>query len=685
MPSEQITAIFSNSIRAAIPDGSLKISQWADRYRILPPERSTRPGPWSTALVPYLREPMDCVTSPDVEEIDFMASSQVAKTEFLVNVAGYFIHIDPSPILFVAETDDKAQAWSKECFAPTVRVTPELKALVSDVRARDSENTIFHKNFPGGHIGIVAATSPASLSSRPIRIVLLDECDAFKPTAEGDPVDLATKRATTFSNRKIAKVSSPRDRDSSTIEPAYLATDRRKYFVPCPHCGEFQVLAWTEGRCCCPKEDLAEKCQLRHGFVKWDDDPALAYYVCVNGCQIDESEKAGMLAAGEWRAERALRKKAGFWINELYSPFVSWPEMVENFLSKKDDPESLRVFVNTSLAETWDPISGQIQTKDLTERQETYKPTTIPEGILIIVCGVDVQRDRLELEIKGYGEGFESWGIDYLVLPGSPAHAQVWQDLETVLGSSYTTEAGRTMKITAAAIDSGDGVHTNDVYKFAHKHARRRVYAIKGANTPGKPLVSPPTKQGKPPVWLFTVGTTTAKDSIAARLALKPKEEGQPLLGPGVCHFPKHYPETYFQQLRAEKPISRQWGGKTVRFWEPIKEGIRNEALDCFVYCEFALHNFLARTRLKLKNLAAKAARERQRLEDERLAAGQPPPPAPEPEPDPRIQRGSHLPAGTLPPAQTPEPDDDEDDVRINVRRRRRRFVPRTRGNFVKN
>jgi phage terminase large subunit GpA-like protein len=661
MPSEQITRIFSDSIRAAIPDGSLKISEWADRYRILPPERATRDGLWSTNLVPYLREPMDVVTNPDVEEIALIASSQIAKTEYLVNVAGYFIHIDPSPILFVAETDDKAQAWSKECFAPTVRVTPELKALVSEARARDSENTIFHKNFPGGHIGIVAATSPASLSSRPIRILLLDECDAFKPTAEGDPVDLASKRTTTFSNRKILKVSSPRDRDTSTIEPAYLASDRRKYFVPCPHCGEFQVLAWTEGRCSCPKENLTDKCSLRHGFVKWDDDPALAYYVCVNGCQIEADLKREMLAGGKWIAERQLRKKVGFWINEVYSPFVSWGEMAENFLEKKKDPESLRVFVNTSLAETWDPIAGEIKTADLTERQENYA-RTIPDEILLIVAGIDTQRDRLELELKGYGLDFENWGIDYLVLPGSPAQPQVWKDLETVLESIYTTTAGRTVKIAAAAIDSGDGVHTKDVYKFARKHWRR-VYAVKGANTPGKALISPPTKQGKPPVRLFTVGTVSAKDSIAGRLEISEEDYKKPGGRAGFCHFPTHYPETYFQQLRAEKPITREWRGKNVRFWEKIKEGIRNEALDCFVYCEAAVNIYLAQRRLKFSALAKKAAAERARIELGPLQ-GPPAPPVP-----PTV------------PASRPDNEEDED-VPIKIRRRPFVGTPRRR-NFV--
>lgn len=669
MPSAQITKLFSESIRAAIPDGSLKISEWADRYRMVPPERSNRPGLWSTDLVPHLREPMDVVTNTDVEEVTFMASSQIAKTEFLVNVAGYYIHIDPSPILFVAENDEKAQAWSKECFAPTIRVTAELKALVSDPRARDSNNTIFHKIFPGGHIGIVAATSPANLSSRPIRILLLDEADAYKPTPEGNPVDLAEKRTTTFeNNRKILLVSSPRERGASIMEKRYLASDRRKYFVPCPHCGEFQVLAWTEGRCCCPKENVNDKCPLKHGFVKWDEDPLLAYYVCANGCVIENHDRREMFARGKWIAERPLRRRAGFWINELYSPFVTPGEMANDFLEKKDDPQSLQVFTNTSLAETWDPVSGVIEIKDLTARQETYKERTIPEGVLIIVVGVDVQRDRLELEIKGYGAGFENWGIDYLVLEGSPAHAKVWEDLETVLRTTYQTAAGRTVKISAAAIDSGDGVHTNDVYKFARKHARPRkgmpsVYAIKGANTPGKPLISEPTKQGKPPVWLFTVGTTAAKDSIAARLALKPKN-GEPLAGAGVCHFPKHYPESYFQQLRSEQPITRQWGGKTVRFWEPIKEGIRNEALDCFVYCEFALHNNLARRKLKMKTLVSRAAAEREEIEKKRLEQKLPP---------------------TEPP---PPPDDEEEDDRfeepIRIRRRRRgRFVRDRRGPFV--
>lgn len=679
MPSEQITNLFSDSIRAAIPDGSLKVSEWAERYRILPPQRADRSGPWSNAVTPHLREPMDEVTNPDVEEIDFMASAQIAKTEFLVNVAGYKIHIDPGPILYVAETEDKAQAWSKECFTPTVRVTPELRALVSEGRSRDSENTIFYKTFPGGHIAIVAATSPASLSSRPVRDLLLDECDAYKPTAEGDPVELAEKRTTTFfANRKIIKVTSPRDRETSTIEPAYLASDRRKYFVPCPHCGEPQVLAWTEGRCCCPKQDPAERCHLRHGFVKWDHgDPRTAYYVCFNGCEIRPHLKPAMLSAGRWIAERELRRRAGFFINELYSPFVTWPEMAEKFLQKKDDPESLKVFTNTSLAETWDPVTGQINIKDLTDRQESYQEETIPDEILILVAGIDIQRDRIELEIKGYGAGFESWGIKYLVLWGSPAMPEVWNELSTVLTTHYKTTAGRELRIAGAAIDSGDGVHTKDVYKFCRAHGlgiykigERKfrgalTFAIKGANTPGKPLLSKPTKQGRPPIWLYTIGTGAAKDSIAGRLEIKFKE-GIPK--PGACHFSKTYPEAYFQHLRSEKPVTRVWHGKAVRFWEPLKEGIRNEGLDCFVYAEAALQIYLQKFRVNLRQLQEKAEAERKRIEEERQRANEPP--------------AEPLPAMVFDPTLDP---DDEDEFTIKVRQKRggRRFIPRKSGNFV--
>ncbi len=568
MTSGAITKLFSDAIGSAIPESALTVTAWADTYRYLAPERSARPGKWDTSLVPYLRGPMDAVTRSDVHEVILMKSSQVAGTEFCNNVIGYFMHIEPAPILYVCETELKAKAWSQESLATMIRDTPVLAGLVEEARTRDSGNTVEGKKFPGGHLAVAWATSPATLSSRPRRIVICDEIDAFGSTAEGDPIALAEARTKTFADKKIIKVSSPRNDETSKIKPAYEQSYKGTYVLPCPHCGEFQPLVWER--------------------VKWDEDPLQAYYVCVSGCVIEHDDKREMLAAGEWRFEGDFRGVVGFYIWEGYSPFVTWGEMAANFLKKKHKIDELKAFVNTSLAQTWQELGGEVDAGDLPLRCEDYE-AEVPAGVLLLTCGVDVQGDRLEYEITGWGLDDESWSIRYGVLSGDPAKREVWIDLKEALRRQYLNAEGQPLIVAATCLDSG-GHHTDEVYRFCRENAGRRVYAIKGANTPGKPLVSKPTMQGNPPVKLFLIGTETAKDAFTARLKV-----AEP--GPNFCHFPNLfdeagqpvYDEKYFKQLCSEKPVVRYVRGVGVRVWQKIKQGLRNEALDVRVYAMAAL------------------------------------------------------------------------------------------------
>lgn len=564
-----ITAAISAAIKRAIPESSLTVSDWADTYRFLAPERSALPGRWQTDRVPFLRGIMDAVTRPDVREVILMKSSQVGGSEVANNIIGYYIHIEPSPILYVCENEAKAKAWSQESLAPMIRDTPVLAALVEDPRERDSGNTIAGKRFPGGHLAIAWATSAAQLSSRPRRIVICDEVDGFGTTSEGDPISLAEARTKTFPDKKIIKISSPRDKDTSRIEPAYQASYAGKYFVPCPHCDEFQTIEWAR--------------------IRWEEDPLAAYLVCEHcGAVIEHEEKLRMLQRGQWRFEGEFRGTIGFFIWEGYSPFVTWGEMAANFLKKKPKPDELRAFVNTSLAQTWEERDTEIEIGQLPERCEEYE-ADVPAGVLVLVAGVDVQGDRLEYEIVGWGLDGETWSIYYGVLAGDPAQREVWEDLKAELRREFQGVDGRIHKIACACIDSG-GHHTEEVYRFTYENRGRRWFAIKGANTPGKPLISKPTLQGKPPVKLYTVGTETAKDTFSACLkVLEP--------GPSFCHFPALFDEqdqpiyndNYFRQLCSEHAVNEYSRGVKRRVWRKIKPSMRNEALDCRVYAMAAL------------------------------------------------------------------------------------------------
>lgn len=548
---------FQEGLRLAIPDGNETVSRWAETYRVV--DRGARPGRWSNATVPFLTEIMDVVTDPDVREVVFMKSSQVGGSEVLNNIAGYYIHIDPTQIMYVGEIEDKAKSWTMESFDTMVAATDVLRRCI---KTADEDNNQRIKRFSGGQLTIIWATSPAGASSRPVQIILFDECDAYKPTNEGDIIKLAEARTKTYSgSEKIIKISSPRLSETSEIEKSYLKGDRREFFVPCPSCDEFQTLKWSN--------------------VHWDDgDPSTAFMVCeACGIQIDDDDKFDMLAAGVWRASMPFNGTASFKINQLYSPFVPWERMVIDFLEAKRFKSTLQVWTNTALGESWKP-EERIDYADLTLNREDY-PHTVPPGVLCLTAGIDVQLDRIECEIVGWGRDHESWSIGYHVLNGNTAGAEVWDDLSDLLSSEFEGE-GRIFRVNLALIDSG--YQTTQVYRFTHANAGRKWFACKGSSDPFKPLTSKHVWAGKnPKVRLYTVGTNAAKDEIFSFLQLAE-------CGPGFCHFPDRpeYDESYLKQLCSEKKTTRARIGQTYRTYEKVSPNVRNEALDLRVYATAA-------------------------------------------------------------------------------------------------
>ena len=362
MATELLESVAATAATVWAPPPTLTVSEWADEYRMLPKEASSEPGRWRTDRAPYQRGIMDAVNDPTIREIVAMTSAQVGKTEILLNVIGYFISQDPSSILVLQPTLDMAEAFSKDRLATMARDTPALSGKIAEPRARDSGNTLLHKKFPGGQITMAGANSPASLAMRPIRIVLCDEVDRYPVSAgsEGDPVNLAKKRANNFWNRRVVLTSTPTIKGLSRIESAYLASDQRRYHVPCPHCGEYQTLQWSG--------------------VKWDDGhPETARYNCKHcGERIDGSEKVGMLMRGRWVAEKPFTGIAGFHLNELYSPWRTWAEVARDFLEAKHaGTEQLKTWVNTSLGESWEEAGDSIEDIALIARLEDY-PDRLP-------------------------------------------------------------------------------------------------------------------------------------------------------------------------------------------------------------------------------------------------------------------------------------------------------------------
>lgn len=553
--------IANKVMKSLAPPPSLKISEWADAYRKLSPEASAEAGQWVTERAEYQRGIMDAISDESIDEVVVMSSAQVGKTEILLNTIGYHIDQSPCPILVVQPTLDMAATFSKDRLAPMLRDCSSLADRVKDPRSRDSKNTTYHKAFDNGHITMIGANSPSGLASRPIRLVLFDEVDRMQPTAEGDPIELAKKRASTFWNRKFLMVSTPTNKNASRIEALFENTDKRLYYVPCKDCGEYQTLKWSG--------------------VQWErDKPETAVYVCDHcGSIWDDAARYRAIRHGKWRATAPFVGKAGFRLSGLYSAWTPLENAVKDFLEAKKLPDTLKVFVNTFLGESWEEEGDGIEEHDLHEHQEDYGDR-VPKEVVALTAGIDTQNDRLVCEVVGWGRDEESWGIEYKTFFGDPASAGVWQELDNYLHLTWEREDGEQLGIRAACVDSG-GHHTQAVYKFCKPRYGRRIFAIKGMGGEGKPVINGrPSTNNHIKCKLFTIGVDTIKELIYARLKIKDE-------GAGYCHFPTSYTEEYFRELTAEKVVKKYHRGFYKRQWVKVRP--RNEALDCRVYSYAAL------------------------------------------------------------------------------------------------
>lgn len=548
--------------RVLPPPPKLTVSQWADHCRVLSPEASGEPGRWRTDRAPYQRGPMDALSDPHVHTVVVMSSAQVGKTEIVNNAVGFFIDQDPSPIMVVQPTIQMAEAWSKTRLAPMLRDTPSLRGRVADVKSRDSSNTILDKVFAGGILAIRGSNAPAGLASQPIRVVLCDEVDRFEESAgtEGDPVDLAFKRTTTFTGRrKHVLISTPGIKGASRIEKAWNESDQRRYFVPCPHCGDMRPLEWKQ--------------------VVFDPArPEAAVYACPGcGGVITDAHKQGMLRGGEWRATKPFTGTAGFHLNELYSPWRRFGEIASDFIKAKHrGPKSLQVWVNTSLGETWDLRDGEgLGVEGLAARAlaSDYLSGTVKASVGILVASVDQQDDRLELLVEGVGDGGETWVVKHQVFSGNLATATPWDEMQAVILQDWPREDGGTMRVRLGCIDIG-GHFTKQAYAFCRRKGLKGVILpIKGATQPQKNLVRR-SKNGR----LRLVDTVAAKDTLFGQLKIE-----EP--GFGYIHFPQDLEVVFFEQLLAERPVRK--AGR--RAYEKINADARNEALDLMVYAMAAV------------------------------------------------------------------------------------------------
>jgi phage terminase large subunit GpA-like protein len=571
---------------------------------MLSSEASAEPGQWRTSRVPYMRAIMDALSpSNPTERVVVMKGAQLAGTEAILNALGYLIHYAPGPALLVQPTVEVAQRFSKQRLTPMIEATPVLKERVREARSRDSGNTILVKQFPGGLVIITGANSAAGLRSMPIRYLECDEIDEYPGDVEGqgDPISLAEKRTSTFANRKVLLVSTPTLKGFSRIEAEFAVSDQRRYFIPCPFCGHWDWIRWPQ--------------------IRWDEGrPGTAHLLCAE-CDgvIEERMKGELLGAGEWRATaEGDGHTAGFHLSGLYSPlgWVSWERIVREFLeadaaAKRGDVTLLKTWINTRLGETWEERGEAVEPEAILARAERYA-AEVPNGVGVLVASVDVQGDRLEAQVMGFGRGEESWLIAWQQFPGDPATDRLWWELDRFLRQIFTHESGRKLRISCTAIDSG-GHHSEQVYRFCKARLGRRVFAIRGGSERGKPVVDRPTRNNRYRTPLYTLCVDTAKETVSSRLKITAP-------GPGYLHLPEWVDAEYVAQLTAEKKIRKYLKGKgSVPEWVKIRE--RNEALDLTVYCLAALYILGPQT---VRNLPAYAAQLARKLEERPEGASSP-------------------------------------------------------------
>lgn len=554
--------LFENVVGVLAPPPELTVSQWADEYRRLSPESSAEPGQWNTDRAPYQREIMDALSDKDTETVIVMSSAQVGKTELINNIIGYFIDYDPAPIMVLMPTIELATSYSKKRLSTMIRDTPALKDKVKDAKSRDSDNTLLEKGFPGGYIAMVGANSPTGLSSRPIRILLADEVDRFPPSAgtEGDPLSLAEKRTKTFWNRKKFFVSTPTEKGISRIEKEFEGSTKEEWCVPCPMCGKYQPYKWSKIRF----SDITMECEF---------------------CKERFTEFEWKTGKGKWIAENPEVKKRGFHLNALASPWERWGNIIEDFKeAKKKGVETLKTWVNTTLGETWEDKDGESTDKEvLIKRRENYE-CEVPSPVLILTAGVDVQDDRLEVEVVGWAEEKESWGIHYKIFYGDPGQKIVWDQLDEFLSKPFYYRNGEGLVISCTCIDSG-GHYTTEVYKFCKEREHRRIFAIKGVGGYGKAFIGKVSRNNRERAALFPLGVDTGKEAIMSRLKIE-------FEGPGYCHFPREqergYNEDFFNGLTSETKKIKYVKGVAKIEWK-VKSGVRNEPLDLRNYATAAV------------------------------------------------------------------------------------------------
>jgi len=574
----RLNKAIAKAVAGMQPPEDLTVTGWAEAHRRLSSESAAEPGPWRTERTPYLRGIMDCFTDPKVNHIVVWAASQVGKSEFINNCIGYIIDQDPGSILFIQPTTIDAKDYSKLRIAPMIRDCPTLRKKVAASKSRDSGNTILQKSYPGGILTLCGSTEAHALCSKPIRYIFGDERDRWAVSAgnEGDPWDLAMARQTTFYNAKAVEVSTPTIKGASNIESAYATGTMERWKSRCPHCGEYHEIQWSDIRYAYDEKIVGDSKTYLVSEI---------FYICP-GCGCISDEITMKRQPAKWVADNPdayLNGCRSFKLNAFVSQWATWESIVQKYLKAQGNTKKLQVVYNTCFGELFED-RGDLEDEDsLMARREEY-PAELPDGVLVLTCGVDTQDDRLEFEVVGHGHFGETWGIKKGIIMGRPDDEAVWAALDDVLDHTYRFEDGLGLRISMTFVDEG-GHFTQEVRMQCRNRISKKMFCIKGMPGQDRPYTAPP-KEMKITVrnifvgtcWQYQLGVDSGKQIIMDNIRVKTP-------GSKYCHFPRRddYGPGYFAGLLSEHLVYEP-KNKHPWQWKKIPGHERNEVLDCRNY-----------------------------------------------------------------------------------------------------
>lgn len=586
------------------PPERLDLDDWADQYRVLPSETSSEAGRWRTSRFPFHRRIMK-VLSPTsrAREIPVIKGAQLGFTELCINWVLYNADQNPGPMMYLQKTYDSAKDFSTQKLEPNIRACEKVADKLGGRKPKYLADEVDNKAFPGGFIVLGGSNSGAFLRSKSIRDIMADEEDSYSGNvdAEGNPVAVARKRQANFPAGKLFRLSTPKFRETSTIEPAFDAGTREQFYIPCPRCNPYL----SEG---------GARFVIRWENIRWSDEltdagePSDVWLECPHcGGRIDEHEKTAMFAAAEtyaafgWMTEKGSKGKPypvlddverpSFQISSLYSPlgFFSWRDAVREWMEyrRSGDKALLQVFINQTLGESYSAAGQDISASWLKNRREEYPAGVLPPGVLVITAGADIQEDRIECEVVGWGLNGESWSLAYRTFYGATdvigtweadaANPTAWLQLDDLLRTKWRHPCGLDLGIECTLIDTG--FRGEPVHVFCRLWEAARVYPVKGREGWGRGYIDRPKRRNeKYKTWDFTAWVDECKDQTYENLRVEKP-------GPGYCHFPlaDDYSEKYFGGLTAENKKTKKSGGKNILYWD-CPPGVRNEPLDCRVY-----------------------------------------------------------------------------------------------------